>query len=381
MQCRKCGNIIADGEMRCRLCQEPVRMVPDYNVQDEILLQQLSNVLEQTSVTGNLKESNERVNAREAGARRRKVEYKRRQRKRQRNMLLVAMATIACLCIFFVYLMYTNSYTGLVKSGSKYDVNGDYKKAIENYDKAIAKRPDRIIAYKLLSEIYSKQSEYGEAEELLKKAVDTNQSNYEFYVMIINFYMEHLDFDKVMPLITEYDNALLMDELNIYIVDGPEFSLEEGVFDDVREVSLTSNGGKILYTTENIEEEVIYSDYDNPVQISSGVTVVTAIVENEIGITSVPISKKYQVELPVEGAPIVSPSTGQYSTPMEIIVQVPIGYQAYYTTDGSVPDENSKIYEGTLNMSEGNTVLSVLLINGDGKKSDVTKRNYELVLD
>ena len=56
--------------------------------------------------------------------------------------------------------------------------------------------------------------------------------------------------------------------------------------------------------------------------------------------------KTYTVEFPVEDAPAVSPSTGQYDEAVPIEVKVPEGYTAYYTTDGTDPTTASTKYTG-----------------------------------
>ena len=61
----------------------------------------------------------------------------------------------------------------------------------------------------------------------------------------------------------------------------------------------------------------------------------------------------------------------------EITVQVPDGYTAYYTMDGTEPTAVSEKYNGPIQMPEGNTLFSVVLMSPDGKFSDITKRNYE----
>ena len=52
----------------------------------------------------------------------------------------------------------------------------------------------------------------------------------------------------------------------------------------------------------------------------------------------------------------VSPSTGQYDTDTKISIVVPDGYTAYYTTDGSTPDEDSEEYTDPISMPEGTTI-------------------------
>ena len=87
------------------------------------------------------------------------------------------------------------------------------------------------------------------------------------------------------------------------------------------------------------------------------------------------------MEFPLEDAPAVTPSTGQYDQPTQIVIQVPEGYTAYYTTDRSDPTEESTKYTGPIDMPEGNTIFKAVLVNGKGRLTGVTTRNYELVLE
>ena len=100
---------------------------------------------------------------------------------------------------------------------------------------------------------------------------------------------------------------------------------------------------------------------------------------NKEGIPSLAETKEYTVELPIEDAPAVSPSTGQYDEPTQIVIQVPEGYTAYYTTDKSNPTENSTQYTGPIDMPQGSTIFKAVLVNGKGRLTAVTTRNYELV--
>ena len=93
--------------------------------------------------------------------------------------------------------------------------------------------------------------------------------------------------------------------------------------------------------------------------------------------------KKYVVAFPIEDAPAVTPSTGQYDDYQQIKVVVPEGYSAYYTVDGTDPttSESRILYSGPIDMPEGNTILSVVLMDQRERYSDVTKRNYELIIE
>ena len=85
--------------------------------------------------------------------------------------------------------------------------------------------------------------------------------------------------------------------------------------------------------------------------------------------------KTYTVEFPVEDAPAVSPSTGQYDEAVPIEVKVPEGYTAYYTTDGTDPTTASTKYTGPIDMPKGETLFKVVLVNGNGRMSGITTRN------
>ena len=107
-------------------------------------------------------------------------------------------------------------------------------------------------------------------------------------------------------------------------------------------------------------------------------TTIYAIAVNKAGIPSLPVRKSYTVELPIEDAPAVSPSTGQYSSAQEIEIKVPDGYTAYYTTDKSEPTTSSTKYTGPVEMPEGETIFKAVLVNAKGRVSGITTRNYVL---
>ena len=164
----------------------------------------------------------------------------------------------------------------------------------------------------------------------------------------------------------------------------PEFSLDdEEPFEDVQQLSLESSEKTIYYTTDG--SDPFYSntrvEYKEPIQIQEGETVVKAVAVNSKKIPSLTVTKTYTVELPIEAAPAVSPSTGQYDEPKEITIVVPDGYTAYYTMDSSDPTENSELYSGPVSMPEGSTIFKAVLINGKGKPSGITTRNYERTVD
>ena len=165
----------------------------------------------------------------------------------------------------------------------------------------------------------------------------------------------------------------------------PKFSLEEKTYDEVQELSLTSKGQKIYYTTDGTEPTTASAVYETPIQIGEGTTTISAISVNDEGVPSIVVSKTYVVEYPVADAPAVSPSTGYYERQMQITIQVPSGYTAYYTissADGEIetPTAASTKYTGPIDMPEGNHIFCAVLVDGKGRLSEIKKMNYELIL-
>ena len=118
--------------------------------------------------------------------------------------------------------------------------------------------------------------------------------------------------------------------------------------------------------------------YTEPIQLDEGETVVKAMAVNKKGVPGLYEEKTYVIELPIEDAPAISPSTGQYSEETKIEIKVPDGYTAYYTMDGSTPTTASKKYTGPIDMPENDTLFKAILVNSNGRSSGVTTRNYIL---
>ena len=73
--------------------------------------------------------------------------------------------------------------------------------------------------------------------------------------------------------------------------------------------------------------------FTEPIQLSEGTNTIKAIVVNKEGVPSQTAEKEFVIEIPIEDAPAVSPSTGQYDSSRTIEIKVPEGYSAYYTMD------------------------------------------------
>lgn len=426
MKCRRCGAVMRDGLLRCSKCGADIRIVPDYNPLDDVLAAQVKGAIDgseaplddyeyeagsqeenrsrrtgyvndgtavrrnagRTGRTGNTRNSGNTARRPVAGTgkrpmtpeqRRKQAERKRARKRKKRIRALIILAFIVILAAVIGVILYQFSYKGQVRKGYKYFQSREYNEAEEYFQRAVKRKPKRAEAYKGLAEVYLAQDNAEKAETMLLDAVEKYSDSAEVYEACFFFYTAIKKAGEI-PLLIDEARVDVAAKLSDYSADVPEFSLDDDVsFDDVQQLSLESSEKTIYYTTDGTDP--FYSstrvEYKEPIQIAEGENVIKAVSVNKKKIPSLTVTKTYTVELPIEAAPAVSPSTGQYDEPKEISIVVPDGYTAYFTMDNSEPTENSEIYSGPISMPEGSTIFKAVLINGKGRPSGVTTRNYE----
>ena len=337
--------------------------------------------------TGNVRRNTDRIRQEQehqrknAEERRRQQQMKRLQaaKRRRRNFLLVLFGLLVLIGIG-IYVIYQNSYTGVLNRGYRELQSGSYAQAQELFERAVRKDSSRSEAYTGLSQVYMEQDDLTGAEEVFLNALETQPSNAKLYQAVIEFYMDTEQQEKISPLLQDCEDQQVLSAVAEYVSEAPEFSLESGTYSEVQEVSLSSEtGGTIYYTTDGTDPSQSSSVYSEPILLEEeGETEIRAMAVNENGIPSVVSSGTYVIEFPIVNAPAVTPATGQYTEPTKITITVPDGYTAYYTMDGSTPTTESDKYTGPIDMPQNTqTIFSAILVNdNNGKATDVTTRNY-----
>ncbi len=428
MKCVNCGAVIPRGRIYCPFCGMEIQIVPDYNPLDDVLTgevrQSVRNAtrpsrtdgvrnyhvdnseryayssgmstekgfgqthsrayrerkMQSSEKTGQDHEQNKKLNRGNDHKRRRKAKQRRLAKmRRQRRMIILVITLFAVVCIGSI--VYLNSYAGQIRKGNKALLSSDYAKAEQYFTKASKKDRKRPEAYEGLAKICQKKEDMEGAENVFLSAIAVQPDNVKLYQAIIDFYLDTKQPKKVSEVLSDCRYEEVLESLKKYVTPKPEFDLLEGTYEEVQEVALTSKGNKIYYTMDGSDPDIYSQQYDAPILIDKeGETNIKAIAVNKNKIPSVVASKKYMIALPIEDAPSVSPSTGQYETATEIKIVVPEGYTAYYTMDGtdpSAPASNPTKYEGPITMPEGQTLFSAVLKKNDSEKyTQVTKRNY-----
>ncbi|MGL6199495.1 MAG: chitobiase/beta-hexosaminidase C-terminal domain-containing protein [Lachnospiraceae bacterium] len=395
MKCTNCGADILEGQVYCEKCGTDVQMVPDYNPLDELLTEQVKGVLYESSrkqkrVTGRMntarsvRESEAERLAKERMQKKRQAELRKEKARKKRRRLIIVMILLLAAMIAGGVFIYRNSYIGLVNRGNSELTANAYEEAETLFKRAMKKNDKKADAYVGLSEVYIALEELDTAEQMFISAIAEQPENTAIYEAALEFFLSTDQAVKISPLLEECESDDVLAQLSTYVSKPPEFSLsDEEVFDEVQQLSLSSSDGTIYYTTDGTTEPSAEAgqEYTEPIQLEEGTTNIQAISVNKKGIPSLTVSKTYTIELPIQDAPAVTPSTGQYEQSTQIEIRVPEGYTAYYTTDGTPPTEDSIQYTGPIDMPVGNTLFSAVLIDGKGRVSDVTRRNYELTLE
>ena len=361
MRCTHCGANIPDDQLICPVCGAEVQIVPDYNPLEDVLAREVkgsvagatrqiqadvvrrqnvsqnqqnrnrqnqrsnpnsTRVLSQAELDKVREERREQLRRQRAQRQRQKTDAKRYQDARQsaENLRRTSTSrrlqqiknkrlpekTPKLLTVFFllillvgvgIYIGYQNSYTGMIKKGNAALQNSNYTSAENYFNRAIIKDKSKAEAYTGLANIYVAQDDLDSAESVYLNALETQPSNVNLYKAAVKFYEKTEQPNKISDLLQDCEDKNVLSAMNDYVSSAPEFSLKEGTYDEVQQVTLTSaTGGTIYYTTDGSDPTESSTEYKEAVLLQSeGDTEIRAIAVNK---------REYQVLFPVQNIPL-----------------------------------------------------------------------------
>ncbi len=312
----------------------------------------------------------------EQEAQRKQAARRRALKKKKRRKAVFILVFLLALVAGMLAALYLSSYSGTVFLGNRALRSGEYTKAEDYFRRAVGKNKKKAEAYAGLSKVYIGQNDVSAAEKLFLDVIEEQPDNAAVYEAAFEFYLDTRQ-PMGIPELLKNAKSSVAEELSAYVVSEPEFSLDEKeTYEDVQQLTLTSKAGEIRYTTDGTMPDTTSRVFTEPVQLGEGTNTIKAIAVNKEGVPSQTAEKEFVIELPIEDAPAVSPSTGQYSEAQSIEIKVPEGYSAYYTTDGTDPTTASEPYKKAVEMPKGETLFKAILVTKSGRVSGITTRNY-----
>lgn len=379
MKCSVCGAEIKEGALYCDVCGAAVQIVPDYSPLDEVLTAHVRGEIEgrvnrpQPNETGKKSGSH---NGNTSG----KHKHKKRKKNKKKKMLIILGILLAVIVIGLI--VFRSSYAGLVQRGNNAIEDKRYNAAYKYFQEASEKSPEKPEAYAGMAKVLTIQDQLNEAENIFITQLAQQQKNAKIYRAAAEFYVETKQTEKIPIMLDNCEEESVLSEMSDYLVEVPMFSLEDGTYEEVQTLELSSNEGYTVYYTLDETEPSVENGtkYGTEIKLDEKEWVVKAICVNDKGIPSLTETRKINVELPIADPPIVSPSSGLYEENMEITIQVPDGFTAYYVFGSTEPTkDNWTAYDGPISMPEGNKIFSaVLMEDSTGKISAATVRNYDL---
>ena len=263
--------------------------------------------------------------------------------------------------------------TGLLNLGSAYEANGQIDEAEALYTEIFTDIvPSAPEAYRNVVRIMLAQGRDAEAAELLKLAYQTTGQN--------TFRQQRVE---LLP-------------------SAPSVDVVAAYYNQKKTLTLTSAEGYDIYYTFDPEaalpEEGIL--YTAPIDLEEGEWPLRAVAVSETMVSD-PLSATYQIYMPTPLQPNVHLAPGTYqkaqnvrlspgSLTKEQLAENP-GYAStlddpvaqtitiYYTIDGSIPDQDSPIYDGTpVYISTRRATLRAVSVNGYNKASNTKEVGYML---
>ncbi|MDD6789291.1 MAG: chitobiase/beta-hexosaminidase C-terminal domain-containing protein, partial [Lachnospira sp.] len=76
--------------------------------------------------------------------------------------------------------------------------------------------------------------------------------------------------------------------------------------------------------------------------------------------------------------PVADYASGNYNNPITLTLKTEDSCWIYYTTDGSEPDKDSKVYTDPISLGKGDTQIKAVAMNGIGVVSEVLDLNYSI---
>lgn len=153
MKCANCGAEIKLGCVYCSVCGKEAQIVPDYNVEEDIL----KELLEEDDKPNKNVSSNGKKKKSLKNSQKKKKEAE--QKKKQQKLLitvsvLIAIAIIGVIIVLLVQNSHKKSFDYQYQKGISYTEEKNYTKALTYFEQAEKLQPDNVDVLLRMADLY-----------------------------------------------------------------------------------------------------------------------------------------------------------------------------------------------------------------------------------
>lgn len=368
MKCAKCGAELKVGCIYCSVCGQEAQIVPDYSILEDDYLRAL------------LEEENKPKEEKKPLPQK---PVKKKKKKWPWILLLVVIIvlTIGAIVGLKMYRNYMNenSYDYQMKMAESELTDRNYENALGYYKNALKLSPNDGKVRIAMAKIYMEQRDYDSAMVLLMDVIQLDDDNVDAYKLLIEIYEKKNDYDSIIALKEDVKDEKILALFQDYTVEEPEFSEEEGEYDEFITVELTSpDDDTIYYTLDGSDPIEKGKKYEKAIELEeAGTYELRAVCCNDKDIYSDVAEATYVIKPKQPDTPVVTPDGGDFSQETLITIEVPEGCSAYYTFDNTKPTTESTRYEGPFAAPAGKNILRVIVVDETtGLVSDEYSRQF-----
>ena len=277
----------------------------------------------------------------------------------------------------------SSSYEYQTKLVDEAAARGDYQAAIEYMEKALTLNSQSgALKYKL-SQYYFNVGDDDDALLMLWEIINLNDGNAAIaYNDMVNYYVTTGNYEMAAEVLNNCYIDSVKEQFIDYMADAPEFSLDDGVYEDEQMLYLSSNiKGTIYYNMNGADATTEDEVYQAPIKLERGIIKISALFVNDYGIKSEVVHRTFTIDNSVPNPPIVMTEGGDYEEPELIEVDVQAYTDVYYTLDGTVPNMNSALYLSPIPMPIGSSTVVFIAYSQEGIPGPVTEVSYNLTVD
>jgi tetratricopeptide (TPR) repeat protein len=425
MKCSKCGEECRENQAFCFRCGAPIQVMPDFNLIEAELANSVGELLENDGLeesvakdndeldfledeyytaNENTKQTNVKVtqpaqNVKESSGNKpaKKESSGTHEAKKEKKIFKIKVAIFSVVAVVIVVLGIfllqgisksgtQDTFTTRYNRGYDYYSKQAYKEAIVEFEaakKLFESNADKIKVNKSMLVAYEKiEGSDDKIIAILKELIELEPKEEEHYEALAKVYDKNGMVDELDAFIDSITDVTIAARLSDYIVPLPQFSQQEGTYDKYISIKLTTTGtNTIYYTIDGSNPTTESPKYTEEIKLDEqGTYTIKAFSVNEKGVSSKIVSKNYEINPGVLDAPVVTPLGGTYTEATKISIDVPKNAKCYYVYGDvpAVPTATDTEYTEEIDMLRGKHILSVILIDANGKVSEVTQNVYQL---